>query len=144
MLKLFGLVMVLTVGAAMPALAQECGTAPFAPAIPAPADIDSKTVEAARAQVVDAYHQVKAYQAALKPYRSCLDMQTAKAKTAMVAAQQKKDTVQAASMADEIDQTKKAYDSTIDSETQVAKDFNTLHIAQCTRDTDPNVCPKKQ
>ena len=38
----------------------------------------------------------------------------------------------------------KIYDGTVDTETQIANDFNTLHMAHCVNDTDPKICPKKQ
>ena len=143
MLKEIGLAAVLAIAMAAPALADDCGVAPIPPAIPAPNDIASKPVEDARKVVLDAYHQVKAYQGSLKPYRACLDLQTNKDKADMDAAKQKKDTVQAASLQDQMDERRKTYDGTVDAESEVAAEFNKLHTAQCTRDTDPMICPKQ-
>ena len=37
----------------------------------------------------------------------------------------------------------KVNDQTVDAETQVVTDFNTLHLAECATDTDVKMCPKK-
>ncbi len=147
MLKSICLAAVLVAVAAVPALAaNECGLAPIAPAIPAASDLSGKTVEVGRAEVVDAYHQVKAYQASLQPYRGCL-MQQAKIDQAALAAAQAegdKGKDKAASLKQTMDDMQKVYDKTVDTETQVATQFNDLHNEQCKTDTDPKICPKKQ
>ena len=131
----------------VPALADDCGPAPVGPVIPAASELAGKTVEAGRAIVIDAYHQVKAYQAALQPFRACLKMQ-ADAQTAAIAAAQAdkdhdkaKDKIAAAKQA--LEDLDKINAASVDAETQVATDFNTLHMAQCVNDTDPKICPKK-
>ena len=143
MLKSYCLAAAIFAVAAGPALAQECGSPPIGPAIPAASDLNGKAVEAGRAEVLAAYHQVKAYQASLKPYRECLVKQAANDKAEMDADIAKPDKDAAAMVRQRLDDRQKQYDSTVDSETQVATDFNNLHVAQCKVDTDPTICPKK-
>ncbi|MDE2182870.1 MAG: hypothetical protein KGJ78_07595 [Alphaproteobacteria bacterium] len=130
-----------------PALADSsCGSPPIAPAIPGAADLSGKTVEAGRAVVVDAYHQVKAYQAALKPYRDCLAAQESNLKQQIAAEETSGDKDAKDKVAAFTQQAQNAIDAqnkTVDTEGQVANDFNTLHTAQCVKDTDPKICPKK-
>ncbi|MDE2133342.1 MAG: hypothetical protein KGM97_01435 [Alphaproteobacteria bacterium] len=126
--------------------ANDCGSAPLAPAIPGTSDLSGKTVEAGRAEVVDTYHQVKIYQAALKPFRACLLAAASGDKASIADAQAKPDKdskSKIAALQQEMDDMQKAYDKTVDTETQVATDFNNLHTAQCVKDTDPKICPKK-
>ncbi len=131
--------------AATPAFAAEgtCGTTPLAPAIPSVKDEASKPVEAARADIFAAYHQVKAFQAALKPFRDCLLAQAKVDQTALADATAKNDKTKIAAVKQTLADRQKIYDGTIDTEQQVATDFNNLHVSQCTRDTDPSICPKK-
>ncbi len=133
--------------ASMPALAaNDCGSAPIAPAIPGASDLSGKTVEAGRAEVVETYRQVKAYQAALQPFRACLTAAANGDKASITDAQAnpgKDSQSKIAALKQEMDDMQKAYDKTVDTETQVATDFNSLHTAQCTKDTDPKICPKK-
>lgn len=144
MLKTYCLAAAIVAVAAMPAIAgQDCGSPPIGPAIPAASDLNGKAVEAGRAEVLDAYHQVKAYQASLKPYRDCLIKQATNDKAEMDADIAKPDKDAAAKVQQRLADRQKTYDSTVDSETQVAKDFNNLHVAQCKVDTDPSICPKK-
>jgi hypothetical protein len=147
MLKSFCLAAAMMTVVAAPAFAAgECGSAPIAPAIPAASDLAGKTVEAGRAEVVDAYHQVKAYQASLQPFRGCLEQQAKVDQTALAAAQAdgEKGKDKVATLQQSMADMQKVYDHTVDTETQVATDFNNLHVAQCKVDTDPKICPKKQ
>jgi len=127
----------------VPALADDCGPAPVGPAIPAASDLTGKTVEVARAEVVDAYHQVKAYQAALQPYRGCLASLDAADKAELAGLDPKKDKDKIAAITQRIADRLKLNDQSVDAEQQVATDFNALHAAQCINDTDPKICPKK-
>jgi hypothetical protein len=131
--------------AAMPAIADnDCGPAPIGPAIPAASDLSGKTIEASRAEVLAAYHQVKAYQGALQPFRACLKTQSDANKAALLEAQGKADKDKIASVQQSMEDLQKIYDGTVDTETQIANDFNALHMADCVNDTDPKICPKKQ
>ena len=130
--------------ATMPALAEgDCGSAPIAPAIPAASDLAGKTVEAGRAEVVAAYHQVKVYQGALKPYRACLKTLDDADAAALADAKSKGDKDKIQPIQDRIAARLIANNQTVDTEQQVATDFNNLHVAQCVNDTDPKICPKK-
>jgi hypothetical protein len=147
MLKSICLVAAIIAVATVPAFGDnQCGPAPIGPAIPAASDLNGKTVEAGRAEVLDAYHQVKAYQGALQPYRACLKTQADAQKAALSAAQAEgekgKDKIAAAQQA--MADLDKVYLESVDAETQVASDFNNLHVAQCVNDTDTKICPKKQ
>ncbi|HTT97930.1 MAG TPA: hypothetical protein VMF58_07760 [Rhizomicrobium sp.] len=146
MLSRISLASVFVLAMAAPAIAADaCGDAPYAPAIDKPAAIASKSVDAARAELMDQYKEVKAYQGQLKDFRACLEGQDRQDKIALRAAQQKKDKdSEVARIQGQIDDRKKTYDATVDSETQVATDFNTLHTAHCARDTDTTVCPQKK
>ncbi len=145
MLKSIFLTAAVMLVAAGPAFAADgdCGAAPLAPAIPSANDEVSKTVEAARADVFAAYHQVKAFQAALKPFRECLMTQAKNDQAALADATTKNDKAAIEKAKQTLADRQKIYDGTIDIEKQVATDFNNLRVAQCTRDTDPSVCPKK-
>jgi hypothetical protein len=145
MLKSILLTAAVMLVAAGPAFAADgdCGSAPLAPAIPSANDEVSKTVEAARADVFAAYHQVKAFQAALKPFRECLVTQAKNDQASLDAATTKNDKDAIGKAKQVLSDRQKIYDGTIDTEQQVATDFNNLRVAQCTRDTDPSVCPKK-
>ncbi|HEY0281877.1 MAG TPA: hypothetical protein VGC27_04555 [Rhizomicrobium sp.] len=133
--------------AAMPAFAEgECGSAPIAPAIPTASDLAGKTVEAGRAEVVAAYKQVKVYQSALAPYRACLKSQDDADLAAIAEAKAKgaKEKDKIPPLQDRIAARLKLNNQTVDTEQQVATDFNDLHVAQCVNDTDPKICPKKK
>lgn len=129
--------------AAVPALAQgSCGSAPLAPAIPAPSDLAGKTGDAGSKEVIDAYHQVKAYQDQLKPYRDCLSAQEDADKKAYADAQTAADKDKMAAAQDDMTKVVAALNATVDTETQVANAFNALHMEDCKTDTNPHVCPK--
>jgi hypothetical protein len=147
MLKLFAASAVLCCAFAGSAVAADaCGDAPYPPAIDKPAVLTGMTVEAARNELMGQYKEVKAYQGQLKDFRACLEGQERQDKIALRAAQQKKKDKdsEVAEVQGRIDDRKKIYDSTVDSETQIATDFNTLHTAHCARDTDTSVCPQKK
>ena len=130
--------------AATPALADDtCGPAPIGPAIPAASDLAGKAIEAQRVVVMDAYHQVKAYQAALKPFRGCLSTQDQADNAQIASLDRKKDADKIKAITQRIADRLKVNDQTVDAETQVVTDFNTLHLAECATDTDVKMCPKK-
>jgi hypothetical protein len=122
--------------------ADECGNAPIAPAMPTANDLSGMTVEAARAEVLNAYHQIKTYQAALVPFRACLKAQSASNKAALAEAQGKGDKAKIDTIQQALDRLQKVYDGTVDTETQVVNEFNAAHVAHCARDTDPNICKR--
>ena len=138
MLKSVCLVGVLLLTAA-PALAQNCGSAPIAPAIPAPSDVNGKTPDDAHKMALDALHGVKAYQASLSTFRQCLITETNAQKQALTDAGTDKDKVAAAKQ--QINDLQKQYDRTVDTETQVVADYSKLHDAYCKMGTGLVGCP---
>ncbi len=121
---------------ASPALADtSCGTTPIAPAIPTASSIAGKTADDATSIKHEAFLQVKAYQATLKPFRECLVKQTSALKAAADAGSDDKDKDAAArakrDAADKISSMQKVYDKTVDEETQVVNDFVALQTAVC-------------
>ncbi len=144
MLKRFCLAAAILAVAATPAFAEDaCGMAPIGPAIPAPSDLAGKAIEAQRAEVMDAYHQVKAYQAALKPFRGCLATQDQADQAQIAGLDRKKDADKIATITQRIADRLKTNNRSVDAETQVVTDFNNLHVAECATDTDVKMCPKK-
>jgi hypothetical protein len=128
MLRSVCLVGVLLLTAA-PALAQSCGSAPIAPAIPATTDVAGKTPDDAHKMVLDALHGVKAYQGSLSTYRQCLITETNAAKQAV--ADTKGDKDKSAAATQRMNDLQKQYDQTVDTETQVVADYSKLHDAYC-------------
>ena len=128
MLRSVCLVGVLLLTAA-PALAQSCGTAPIAPAIPSTSDVSGKTPDDAHKMALDALHAVKAYQGTLGTYRECLLSQTNAQKQALADA--KGDKQKSADAQQKITDLQKQYDQTVDTETQVVADYSKLHDAYC-------------
>jgi hypothetical protein len=119
---------------ASPALAETaCGTIPIAPAIPAASSVAGKTADEATKTKHEAFLQVKAYQTTLKPFRECLVTQTTALKA--TAGEPKDDAAKAAAakkVADaKIADMQKAYDKTVDDETQTVNDFVALQTAVC-------------
>ena len=144
MLKSYCFAAAILAAAATPAFAlDDCGSPPIGPAIPAASDLSGKTVEVGRAEVLDAYHQVKVYQGALKPFRACLNTQDAADAAALTEAKVKGEKDKIPPIQDRITARLKLNNQTVDTEQQVANDFNALHTAQCLSDTDPKICPKK-
>lgn len=131
---------------AMPGMADEaCGPMPYPPAFPSVSELNAKPVDDARKDLYAAFHQIKIYQTSLKSYRDCLVQMTKKDKQDIADAQAKPDEhteakVDAANKRIATRQTE--YDNTVDAEQKMAKDFNTLHVAHCQRDTNEKVCPK--
>jgi hypothetical protein len=114
---------------ASPALAEtSCGTTPIAPAIPAASSVAGKTADEATKSKHEAYVQVKAYQATLKTFRECLVTQTTALKGTIAAA---KDDAAKNDVTAKVADMQKAYDKTVDDETQVVNDFVVLQTAVC-------------
>jgi len=144
MLRKFYLAAAIFALTATPAFADDtCGPAPIGPAIPAASDLAGKAIEAQRAEVMDAYHQVKAYQAALKPFRGCLATQDQADAAQIASLDPKKDADKIKAIKQLVSDRLKINDQSVDAETQVVTDFNNLHVAECATDTDVKMCPKK-
>lgn len=115
--------------AAAPAFAQSCGTEPIAPAIPAASEVNGKTPDDAHKLVLDSMHGIKAYQQVLSTYRECLQTQTDRQK--QIVADAKGDKDKSAAAQQQAADLLKAYDHTVDTETQVVGDWQKLHTAYC-------------
>lgn len=114
---------------ASPALADTaCGTTPIGPAIPGASAVAGKTADEATKIRHDAFVQVKAYQGTLKPFRECLMKQTSDAKAAVEGA--KDDSAKKTAQA-KMDDLQKAYDKTVDDETQTVNEYVALQTAVC-------------
>jgi hypothetical protein len=113
---------------ASPALAETCGSAPIAPAIPGASAVAGKPGEEATKIKHDAFVQVKAYQGTLKPFRECLIKQTSDVKAE--AENGKDDSAKKAAQAKMAD-LQKAYDKTVDDETKTVQEYVALQTAVC-------------
>jgi hypothetical protein len=111
-----------------PALADTCGSAPIAPAIPAASAVDGKAGEDATKIRHDAFVQVKAYQGTLKPFRECLTKQTEDARAELATA--KDDSAKKVATA-KVEGLEKAFDKTVDEETQIVNEYVALQTAVC-------------
>jgi hypothetical protein len=116
---------------AAPALAQSCGSAPIAPAIPGASDLSGKTTDDAHKYVLDVLKSVKGYQQNLGTYRTCLKAQEDMQLAALNDAKTSGDKTKIAAAKDQAQSTIDLENKTIDSEQQVATDFNRLHEAYC-------------
>lgn len=147
MLKSICLAAAMLTAAAMPAFAEgDCGAAPVAPAVPTVNDISGKTLDAAAKAKHEAFLQIKVYQGALQPYRACLKTQDAADAAAIAEAKSNgvKDKDKIPPILDRIAARLIANNQTVDTEQQVATEFNTLaqFLAQCAKDSTPSNCPK--
>ena len=145
MLKSICLAAAMLTAAAMPAFADgECGAAPVAPAIPTVNDFTGKTLDAAVKERHEAFLQIKVYQGALQPYRACLKAQDDADTAAIAEAKSKGEKDKVQPLQDRIAARLIANNQTVDTEQQVATEFNTLaqFLAQCAKDSTPSNCPK--
>jgi hypothetical protein len=122
--------------------ADECGPTPIPPAFPTVSELAAKTVEDARKDVYASFHLVKNYQASLKTFRGCLEQLTKTDTDDIDAAKAKAEDAKVTAAQDRIAARQAIYDKTLNSEEQVANEFNTLRLTHCGRDTDTKVCPQ--
>lgn len=120
---------------AAPAMAQSCGSAPIAPAIPGAGDLSGKAPDDAHKFVLDVLKSVKSYQQNLGAFRTCLKAQEDMQLAALNDAKTAGDKTKIAAAQDQAQATIDATNKTIDSEQQVAADFNQLHQAYCAMGT---------
>jgi 5'-3' exonuclease len=138
---IFGLAMTGMAGG--PALAQSCGSAPIAPALPSVTQINQKSPADAGAAKHDAFIEIKRWQDELKTYRACMTNVSTQDKQKMSQADPKKDADKIKSMQDEIANANHEYDASVDMEERVANEFHAVQAAFCARpDTDKSSCPK--
>jgi hypothetical protein len=125
-----------------PALAESCGSAPLAPEIPGVGALSGKTTEDAHAFVIASVKTVKAYQGTLQSYRECLITQTNAQKAVVAEAKSKGDKTKTDAAMQDMKAMQAAYDKTVDTETQVVADWQTLHTAYCKMDGAKCPAPK--
>lgn len=113
---------------ASPALAETCGSAPIAPAIPGASSVAGKAGDEATKIRHDAFVQVKAYQGTLKPFRECLMKQTADVKAE---AESAKDDAAKKTAQAKMDTLQKSYDKSVDDETKTVQEYVALQTAVC-------------
>jgi len=146
MLKKLGLAVAVSMMAAAPAWAENsCGSEPIAPAIPSVAEIGPKSAADAQKAKHQAFEDIRAWQGALKDYRSCLesDQNETKRQVQDAQTQSKPDKDKIKKLQDQIQADVKDYDHSTDSEERVVNDFHALSTAYCSRaDTDKSSCPK--
>jgi hypothetical protein len=141
----FGLALCVLLLSAAPAFAQSggCGSVPFAPAMPTPADMKSKSAADAKAALHDAFADIKNWQGDLKTFRACLDGQGSQAKNALVGLDKTKDADKIKELKDQKQAADKQFDSSVDQEEGVVNEFHAAQASYCMRaDSDKTVCPK--
>ncbi|HSC17604.1 MAG TPA: hypothetical protein VLC74_01710 [Rhizomicrobium sp.] len=128
---------------ASPALAQSCGSAPIAPALPTAAEMAQKTPAAATAAKHDAFAEVKNWQGDLKTYRDCLNGMVNQDKRQLEGLDPKKDADKIARLQTDGKAANHAYDATVDMEEKVVNEFHAIQASFCARkDVDKSSCPK--
>jgi len=146
MLRYLGLAAAISIFAAPSAWADNsCGAEPIAPAISSAAEMGQKPPVEAQKVKHQAFEDIKAWQAALKDYRDCLDSDSNSTKRDIQNAQSqsKPDQDKIKRLQGELDANAHAYDHSTDSEERVVNDFHALSVAYCSRsDTDKTSCPK--
>lgn len=130
--------------AAWPALAESCGSAPIAPAIPTPGVMKQKSPADAVAAKHDAFVDIRNWQSDLKNYRNCLNSMGAQDKQQLQGLDPQKDGDKIKRLKDDAEAAGHQYDNTVDAEERVVNEFHAIQVAYCTRtDVDKSSCPKQ-
>ncbi len=139
-----GLVLSLFLASTAPVLAQQsCGSVPFEPAMPSPADMKTKSVPDAETALHDAVSDIKNWQADLKTYRACLDAQGAQAKAGLTGLDKDKDADKIKDLKEVKASSDHLYDKSVDREEAVVNEFHLAQASYCGRpDANKNKCPK--
>jgi hypothetical protein len=122
-----------------------CGDDPIAPLIPSVADMKSKPPQEAASSRHSAFLEVRRWQGELKSYRQCLSatVSTDKRKLGEGQRSDKPDKTKLEKLQAEIEDTSRAFDSSVDEEESIVNDFHAAQVAYCTRsDVDRTPCPK--
>lgn len=141
----FVLVLPILLLSAAPVWAQtsSCGSVPFAPAMPAVADMKTKSVADSETALHDAFTDIRNWQGDLKTYRSCLDGQSAQAKAALAGLDKTKDADKIKDLTDQQAMSGKLYDQTVDQEEKVVNEYHAAQASYCSRaDANKAKCPK--
>ncbi len=125
------------------ALAESCGSAPIAPALPTAADINAKAPAAADAAKHDAFVEIRNWQNDLKDYRACLVNVSNGAKRQISGLEAEKDKDKIAGLKADAGRANHEYDDSVDMEERVVNEFHAVQAAFCARkDVDKSSCPK--
>lgn len=108
-----------------------CGMPPATPAIAQASALSAHTAEVAHEVVIGSLKEIKAYQASLGSFRTCLLKYTLEYKAALVEAKARQDEARASLVKWWMDELRAAYDRTIDEETAVVTAYMELHNAYC-------------
>ena len=141
----FGLALCILLVSAVPAFAQGagCGSVPFAPAMPTPADMKSKSVADAKTALHDAFSDIRNWQGDLKTFRACLDGQGSQAKAELAGLDKTKDADRIKELKDQKATADHQFDSSVDEEEKVVNEFHGAQASYCMRsDADKSICPK--
>lgn len=145
----FGFALALLMMSAAPAMAgtSVCGEEPVGPAMPSQAEVMQKPVAESDAAVNQAYQDIKSWQKQLGQYRKCLAAAMDEDKRDLADVQQrggsdKQDQVD--NLNSDISAADTKHNASVNDETEVATEFNTLWKSYCSRpDAKASSCPKK-
>lgn len=141
--KLAVTAMTLALISSAPAVAESCGSAPIAPALPTVTEINQKSPADAANAKHDGFIEIRNWQNVLKTYRVCLTNVSADDKKQIADADPKKDADKIKRLQDEAAAATHQYDATVDMEERVANEYHAIQAAFCARpDTDKETCPK--
>jgi hypothetical protein len=142
--KKLGLALSILLVSTAPAWAQmSCGSIPFAPAMPAPADMKTKSVGDAETALHDAFSDIKNWQNDLKTFRACTDSVGSQSQTAMAGLDKTKDADKIKELKEQKGQADHLYNQSIDQEEKVVNEFHEAQAAYCMRaDATKSKCPK--
>jgi hypothetical protein len=125
------------------ALAQSCGSAPIAPALPTAAEINAKSAADADTTKHDAFVEIRNWQNDLKDYRACLVNLSNQAKRQISGLNAEKDKDKITGLKADAGRANHEYDESVDMEERVVNEFHAVQAAYCGRkDVDKSSCPK--
>lgn len=125
------------------AVSELCGPAPAAPVIPPPGELSGRTPAEAHDVVLAGLREIKSYQKTLAAFRECLVSRTTSDKAALAEARAQSDAQKAELLQQQVDDQFRAYDHSIDTETQVIESYMALHKAYCAMGPQLEGCPSR-
>ena len=141
--RLCAIVIAIAGMASTSALAQSCGSAPIAPALPSIAEMNQKSPADAAAAKHDGFIEIKNWQNELKTYRACITNVSKDAKQQIRGLDPSKDADKIKGLQNQAAAADHQYDATVDMEERVANEFHAVQASFCSRsDTDKSTCPK--
>jgi hypothetical protein len=144
--KKLGLALSILLVSSAPAWAEiSCGSIPFGPAMPSPADMKTKSVGDAETALHDAFADIKNWQNDLKTFRDCTDKVGSQTKAAMAGLDKNKpdDKDKLRDLQDQKTEADHLYNQSIDEEEKVVNGFHAAQASYCLRaDANKAKCPK--